>query len=175
MPLASGPTLLLPYSQTYGPGYEAYSVAAFQEVFAARRVQLPLHKGDALLFNPALFHAAGENTTTDFHRAANLLQVSACWGKAMESVDRAQVLLAVWDELVRLWSSEEVSEQDKDALLAASCDGYSFPTNLDKDPPPKDGYCPPTMLDCVRAALGRGGDRVEVAGLLATLAEKRRA
>ncbi|WOO82605.1 uncharacterized protein LOC62_04G006085 [Vanrija pseudolonga] len=175
MPLESGPTLLLPYSQTYGPGYEAYSVPAFQDVFAKRSVQLPLRKGDALFFNPALFHAAGSNTTADLHRAANLLQVSAAWGKPMESVDRAKVLLDVWDELVATWRDGSLSHADKDALVAACCDGYSFPTNLDKDPPPKDGYCPAPMLDVVRCALGRGANKVEAAELLAQLAEKRRA
>ncbi|KAL1409119.1 hypothetical protein Q8F55_005946 [Vanrija albida] len=175
MPLASGPTLLLPFSQAYGPGYEAYSQPAFQEVFARRAVQLALKKGDALFFNPALFHAAGENTTSDVHRAANLLQVSAAWGKPMESVDRGRVVLDVWEALVVAWADKMLSQGDKDALLEAVCDAYSFPTNLDRDPPPKDGYCPPTMLDAVQGALGRGAGKDEVEALLAELAERRRA
>ena len=39
-------------------------------------VQLALGIGDAVFFNPALFHAAGTNRTTDVDRMANLLQVS---------------------------------------------------------------------------------------------------
>ena len=39
------------------------------------QVQLELRKGDAVFFNPAVFHAAGRNTSKDIQRMANLLQV----------------------------------------------------------------------------------------------------
>ena len=42
-------------------------------VFQSHHVQLPLAKGDAAFFNPALFHAAGSNRTSDVRRIANLL------------------------------------------------------------------------------------------------------
>ena len=59
MPVESGPTLYLPHSQKYAHGYLAYWLPEFQEYFVANHVQLPLAKGDAVFFNPALFHAAG--------------------------------------------------------------------------------------------------------------------
>jgi len=61
----------------------------------ANYVQLPLCKGDAVFFNPALFHAAGANRTADVRRMANLLQVSSALGRAMEAVDRAAMSAAV--------------------------------------------------------------------------------
>jgi len=94
MPVESGPTLYLPYSQTYAPGYLATGRPEFREYFDRHQVQLPLSKGDAAFFNPATFHAAGTNRTTDVRRMANLLQVSSAYGRAMESVDRARMSAA---------------------------------------------------------------------------------
>jgi ectoine hydroxylase-related dioxygenase (phytanoyl-CoA dioxygenase family) len=39
-------------------------------------VQLPLRKGDAVFFNPAVMHAAGTNRSKNIRRLANLLQTS---------------------------------------------------------------------------------------------------
>jgi ectoine hydroxylase-related dioxygenase (phytanoyl-CoA dioxygenase family) len=86
MPVESGPTKLLPFSQLYRPGYAAWRREDFRAHFEATCVQLPLSKGDAIFFNPALFHAAGENRSADVHRMVNLLQVSSAFGRAMESV-----------------------------------------------------------------------------------------
>ena len=63
----------------------------FQEYFDAHYVQLPLEKGDAVFFNPALLHGAGTNRTTDVKRMANLLQVSSAFGRAMGTVDTERV------------------------------------------------------------------------------------
>ncbi|MEO0945520.1 MAG: phytanoyl-CoA dioxygenase family protein, partial [Pseudomonadota bacterium] len=57
MPLESGPTKLLPFSQAYRPGYAAWRRDDFRALFEERYIQLPLTKGDAVFFNPALFHA----------------------------------------------------------------------------------------------------------------------
>ena len=87
-PVQSGPTKLLPFSQLYRPGYVAWRRSDFRDYFESHHVQLPLRKGDALFFNPALFHAAGANTSKDIHRMVNLLQISSPFGRAMETVDR---------------------------------------------------------------------------------------
>jgi ectoine hydroxylase-related dioxygenase (phytanoyl-CoA dioxygenase family) len=138
MPLISGPTQLLPFSQHFDYGYTAYRRPEFIDVFRSSMVQLELAKGDAVFFNPALFHAAGDNDSTDFDRWANLFQVSACWGKPMESVDATAVLRAVWPHVQNLAKKSGHDAPGVQALLKAICDGYSFPTNLDKDPPPPD-------------------------------------
>ena len=88
MPVESGPTMYLPYSHQFVPGYLAWRLPEFREHFAQNYVQLPLAKGDAVFFNPALFHGAGTNVSADIQRVANLLQVSSAFGRAMESVDR---------------------------------------------------------------------------------------
>ena len=138
MPIDSGPTQLLPFSQHFDNGYVAYRHPEFVKVFNDMMVQLPLKKGDGLFFNPALFHAAGENRTKGFNRSANLLQISACWGKSMESVDRRKIMKLIWPVL-RGGESRQLGGRRVEALLKAVADGYSFPTNLDTDPPPDGG------------------------------------
>ncbi|HEX2247443.1 MAG TPA: phytanoyl-CoA dioxygenase family protein, partial [Arthrobacter sp.] len=88
MPVESGPTLYLPHSHKYPAGYVAFHRPEFTEYFEQHYVQLPLEKGDAAFFNPALFHGAGHNRSADIRRMANLLQVSSAFGRAMETVDR---------------------------------------------------------------------------------------
>ena len=44
MPVESGPTKLLPFSQAYLPGYAAWRREDFREVFESQYVQLPLSK-----------------------------------------------------------------------------------------------------------------------------------
>ena len=100
MPVESGPTMYLPYSHQFVPGYLAWRLPEFREHFAQNYVQLPLAKGDAVFFNPALFHGAGTNVSADIQRVANLLQVSSAFGRAMEAVDRDLVTRAVYPVLL---------------------------------------------------------------------------
>ncbi|MET9189867.1 phytanoyl-CoA dioxygenase family protein [Streptomyces tendae] len=151
MPVESGPTLYLPHSQKYEPGYLAWRLPEFRAYFEAHHVQLPLAKGDAVFFNPALFHAAGANRSADVRRMANLLQVSSAFGRAMETVDREAVVNAVYPVLLRR-KAEGVGERWLEQVVAASAEGYPFPTNLDRDPP-ADGLAPPSQADVVRRAL----------------------
>ncbi|MFJ9868035.1 phytanoyl-CoA dioxygenase family protein [Streptomyces sp. NPDC101165] len=151
MPVESGPTLYLPYSQRYEPGYLAWRLPEFQAYFDAHHVQLPLAKGDAAFFNPALFHAAGTNRSADIRRMANLLQVSSAFGRAMETVDREAVANAVFPVLLRR-KAEGAGQEWLDHVIAASAEGYPFPTNLDHDPP-VGGLGPPSQADVVRRAV----------------------
>ncbi|WP_371674321.1 phytanoyl-CoA dioxygenase family protein [Streptomyces sp. NBC_00289] len=151
MPVESGPTMYLPYSQAYEPGYLAWRLPEFRAYFEERHVQLPLAKGDAVFFNPALFHAAGTNRSADIRRAANLLQVSSAFGRSMETVDREAVVNAVYPALLRR-AAEGAGEDWLENVIAASAEGYPFPTNLDSDPP-VEGLAPPSQADTVRRAL----------------------
>ena len=85
MPVESGPTLYVPYSQKYVPGYLAWRLPQFCAYADEHHVQLPLAKGDVVFFNPALFHGAGQNRSVDLERMANLLQISSTFGRAMET------------------------------------------------------------------------------------------
>src|SRR5690242_1174402 len=99
MPVETGPTLYLPHSQKYPAGYVAFHQPEFTAYFEENHVQLPLAKGDAAFFNPALFHGAGTNRSTDVRRMANLLQVSSAFGRAMETVDRTAMVEALYPVL----------------------------------------------------------------------------
>lgn len=167
MPVESGPTLYLPHSQKYDLGYLAYWLPEFQEYFRTHHVQLPLAKGDAVFFNPALMHAAGTNTSRDVRRMANLLQVSSAFGRAMESVDRRRVVEAVYPALLARAEAGTPREQLAN-VVAASAEGYAFPTNLDRDQP-IDGMSPPTQADQVLAALDHRVGAVELGRTLARL------
>jgi ectoine hydroxylase-related dioxygenase (phytanoyl-CoA dioxygenase family) len=151
MSVESGPTMYLPHSQKYGPGYLAWRRPDFIEYFAAHHVQLPLTVGDAVFFNPAVFHAAGTNRTEDVERMANLLQISSAFGRAMETVDRRAMIEAVYPQL-RERMSAGMSRLLVDNVIAATADGYPFPTNLDRDQP-VDGLTPPSEADILRAAV----------------------
>jgi ectoine hydroxylase-related dioxygenase (phytanoyl-CoA dioxygenase family) len=155
MPVESGPTLYLPYSQTFVPGYFAWRKPEFKAYFERHYVQLPLQKGDAAFFNPALFHAAGTNNTKHIKRMGNLLQVSSAYGRAMESVDRARMSTALYPALLSLKASGELSETAVANAIAASAEGYSFPTNLDRDPP-IGGLAPETQSQLMTKALNEG-------------------
>lgn len=133
MPIESGPTMYLPFSQTYEAGYLAFNLPEFREYFAQNYVQLPLSAGDAVFFNPALFHAAGHNTSTDIKRMANLLQVSSPFGRAMDAVDRSAIMRRIYPavrELAAGGDSRGVAN-----VIAAAAEGYAFPSNLDLDQP----------------------------------------
>ncbi len=131
MSIESGPTKLLPNSQRFAPGYIAAQMPEFRGIFEENYVQLPLEKGDAIFFSPALFHAAGENRSKDVDRMVNLLQVSSPMGRSLECIDRRSMVSALFPVLKSL----SLSDGQLDAVIAASAEAYPFPTNLDTDPP----------------------------------------
>ncbi len=151
MPVRTGPTMYLPHSQKYLPGYLATGLPEFQEYFRRHRVQLPLEKGDAAFFNPALFHAAGTNRTADVRRMANLLQVSSAFGRALGSVNRPAVCAALYPTLLARRQAG-ISSRSLANIVAAAAEGYAFPTNLDRDPP-VGGLSPRTQAELLAQAL----------------------
>ncbi|MDP9125916.1 MAG: phytanoyl-CoA dioxygenase family protein [Pseudomonadota bacterium] len=155
MPLESGPTLYLPHSQKYLHGYLVAEREDFRRHFADSRVQLPLTKGDAVFFNPALLHAAGDNRSLEIQRMANLLQVSSAFGRAMESVDRDRMTRVLYPRLLAMGREDVLDRAAQDRVLAASAEGYAFPTNLDRDPP-LGGLAPESPQAMARRALQEG-------------------
>jgi ectoine hydroxylase-related dioxygenase (phytanoyl-CoA dioxygenase family) len=156
MPVETGPTMYLPHSQKYEAGYVAFHMPEFTDYFDRQHVQLPLAKGDAAFFNPALFHGAGTNRSADVRRMANLLQVSSAFGRAMESVDRVAMCLALYPVLARRTAAGGVGRELRN-VVAASAEGYAFPTNLDRDQP-VGGLAPQTQAELVWQALREGWD-----------------
>jgi ectoine hydroxylase-related dioxygenase (phytanoyl-CoA dioxygenase family) len=160
MPAETGPTLYLPHSQKYLPGYLAWRRPEFRAYFEANYVQLPLAKGDAAFFNPALFHAAGANRTAGVTRMANLLQVSSAFGRSMEAVDRTAMSAAVFPALLAMRDAGDagLAATAIANVIAACAEGYPFPTNLDLDQP-VGGLAPPTQADILSRAVAEGWPR----------------
>lgn len=173
MPVESGPTKLLPFSQLYRPGYAAWRRDDFRACFEEAFVQLPLEKGDAIFFNPALFHAAGENRTSDIHRMVNLFQVSSAFGRAMESVDRLAMCQRLFPVVASAAGAGSLTGPELAAVIAATAEGYSFPTNLDRDPP-VGGLAPETQAALLHRAITSGMSEADFNAALAAQANRQR-
>ena len=117
-----------------------------------------------MFFNPALFHGAGTNRSADVRRMANLLQVSSAFGRAMESVDRVAMSLALHPVLARR-KAAGAGERELRNIVAASAEGYAFPTNLDRDQP-VGGLAPQTQAELLWQALRDGWEFGAFAGAL---------
>lgn len=152
MPVESGPTKLLPFSQSYGPGYAAWRRADFQAHFEENYVQLQLSKGDAIFFNPALFHAAGENRSKDVERFVNLFQVGSAMGRTLEKIDRIGMCKKLYPAMQFLDQTIVFSQAEMASSIAACAEGYPFPTNLDTDPP-VGGLAPESQAEMFHRAL----------------------
>ena len=174
MPVESGPTKLLPFSQLYRPGYVAWRRPDFRAYFEETCVQLPLEKGDALFFNPAVFHAAGANRSDDIQRMANLLQISSPLGRAMESIDRERLVNTIYPGLREAVTAERLTGRAREAVIAAAAEGYSFPTNLDTDPP-REGLAPKTQHALLAEAVAGGWPPERLRAALAVQSARRRA
>ncbi|KAJ5711480.1 Phytanoyl-CoA dioxygenase [Penicillium malachiteum] len=184
MPVESGPTRFLPFSQTYAPGYLAWRQPEFRAFFQENYVSLPLSLGDGVFFNPALFHAAGANIMDPenggFRRVANLLQISSPFGKPMETVNSLPLIRDTWDLLRERYSKagnrvagadldpqiSSLAEREIRAFVQAVAEGYPFPTNLDRRPPAPSGMAPESEQDILLRGLEMGWSRDELVGAL---------
>lgn len=178
MPVTTGPTQLLPFSQQFASGYLAWRDPQFIDYFGQHSIQLPLNRGDAIFFNPALFHAAGDNRSQHQPRSVNLLQISSAFSKPMETVDLYQLNQILYPELQQLFGKtqhQEIKNNERqntednnrtsplallqlEAILTASCDSYSFPSNLDTDPP-LGSMAPQTAKQLTYQALQQNWDK----------------
>ena len=113
-------------------------------------------------------HGAGTNRTTDRLRMVNLLQVSSAFGRAMETVDRARMLRALYPVLAKAGPQINVAN-----VIAASAEGYPFPTNLDLNPP-VGGLAPKSQAEQTRDALAAGLDAAAFGAVLDALEARNR-
>lgn len=172
MPIEAGPTMYLPHSHKYDPGYLALNLPEFQRYFEDNRRQVPLEKGDAIIFNPSVVHAAGANQTTNVRRMVNLLQISSAFGRSSAAVGTARVLMAIYPVL-RARSRAGQDEALLQNVIAAATDGYPFPTNLDRDQP-GDSLIPESQTQLVVRALSEDWEPHFLAAALADQSERRR-
>lgn len=172
IPVEAGPTKLLPFSQTYRAGYAAWRQPAFRAYFEDHFVQLPLAKGDAIFFNPALFHAGGANHTAEVQRLVNLVQVSSAFGRAIETVDRTAMCRLLYPVLAS--GAAGLTPDEVTAAITATAEGYPFPTNLDSDPP-VGGLAPQSQAALMTRALAEGMSAANFEAALDAQAARRRA
>ncbi|KAI1074743.1 hypothetical protein F5B20DRAFT_562242 [Whalleya microplaca] len=168
MPLGSGPTRLLPFSQLLPEGYMAWRVPEISQFFEENSVSVPMKTGDAIFFNPALLHAAGENTTKDINRSANLLQISSAFGRPMESINGIKLLRSCWEEL-KSFSRECDNGEYTVACIDAIAEGYPFPSNLDKRQPGSDGMAPTSEVDVLWEGLRADWDTEQITAAIKQL------
>ena len=173
MPIKSGPTLFLPFSHQYPAGYLAFHETNFAAFFDEHKSKIPLNKGDVVFLSPALFHAAGTNLS-DKDRIANLVQISSAFGRPMESVNRQAMIEKVYPILLDKTKQDTISSQAVRDIIAAVADGYSFPTNLDSDPP-IGGNVPFTTQQMMHQALQEHWPLQRLKNKLSLYAQKRKA
>ena len=92
------------------------------------------------------------NRTADVRRIGDPLRVSSADGRAMESVDRAAMAKALYPTLR---AASGLSARGRANVVAASAEGYAFPTNLDRDPP-IGGLAPQSQAQLMGQALAEG-------------------
>ena len=168
-----GPTLFLPYSQKYEPGYLAFREPEFSAYFDDNHVQIPFSKGDMVFFSPALHHGAGTNKS-EADRIANLVQVSSAFGKTMETVDRTKMVKILYPILQAKQADGTIDQRTIDTIISMIGDGYSFPTNLDSDPP-VGGNAPETAQQMMHRALDSGLSNDQLQQELITYTQRRQA
>jgi len=139
----------------------AYHDIEFDEYFEKSHVSLPFRKGDAVFFSPALFHAAGQNDTTDVHRFNNLIQVSSAFSKPMETVKAFPLVERCWHRLQQEYNANGMCDA-VDAFICAVGEGYPFPTNLDKRPPAPDGMAPESEQCIIRRGLTESWSKARI-------------
>ena len=87
---------------------------------------------------------------------ANLLQIGSAFGRSIEAVNRSKMSRALYPVL----AAGGLSAREVANVIAASAEGYAFPTNLDRDPP-VGGLIPLSQAELMALALERGATSAE--------------
>lgn len=124
-----GPLRFLPFSQSYQHGYVAINLPDFQEFFTQNAISLPLKKGDAVFFNPAVYHSNAANETAD-NLQFNHLQISSAFSRTMEKVNRIGLCEKIYPSLLSAWQRRDISREEVVAAATVCADGYPFQRNL---------------------------------------------
>lgn len=74
----------------------------------------------------------------------------------MEALDHDRMMLALYPVLLDRVEHQALDARGLHAVIATAAQGYSFPTNLDSDPPLK-GLAPQTGQQLLHQALAAGG------------------
>jgi hypothetical protein len=104
----------------------------------------------------------------------NLFQVSSAFGRAMESIDRTAMCQALYPVLLAAAAQGTLSPQAIANVIAATAEGYAFPTNLDRDPP-LGGMAPKSQATLMAESLAARQPPSDFATLLDAQAARRTA
>jgi hypothetical protein len=99
----------------------------------------------------------------------NLFQVSSAYGRAMESIDRSGMVKALYPVLL---AANDLTPTQIANAIAATAEGYSFPTNLDRDPP-LGGMAPKSQAALLHQALAERWTPDQLSAALDAQAAKR--
>ena len=153
MPIESGPTLYLPFSQTFAPGYFAYRRPEFAAYFDEHHVQLAARQGRCGVLQsravPRRRPQPDDRRAPHRQSAAGLLAV---WTRDGIGRSRPHGEGAFSRRCPPRTISAPASERN---VIAASAEGYAFPTNLDRDPP-IGGLAPQSQAQLMAKALAEG-------------------
>ena len=100
MPVETGPTLYLPYSHQYEPGYLAFHLPGVHRVLRAALHPAAAGEGRRRVLQPRPVPRRRHERLDHVRRMANLLQVSSPFGRAMETVDRVAMCRALFPVLL---------------------------------------------------------------------------
>ena len=109
--------------------------------------------------------AAGDNVSADIYRMANLLQISSAFERAMETVNRSKMSKALFPVMKEFLTRETLMKRELLNAIHACAEGYSFPTNLDLDPP-IGGLAPTSQSQIMEEALEQNLSTAQFAEIL---------
>ena len=92
----------------------------------------------------------------------------------METINRAKMCVLTYQTAIKHFNDQTLSISEIKAAVAATAEGYSFPTNLDNDPP-KGGLAPETQQALFVRALESGMDKIEFEKQLKLMESKKTA
>lgn len=122
----NGSTKLIPYSQNKIDGYLDIHSNEEIEKCEEHAVQLNLDKGDVLFFNPAVYHAAGDNQSNK-DRIGNILQINSAFSIPMELVNQELIK----ERLSKILTKLNLHEYELSAINEMVFNNYNYPKNLD--------------------------------------------
>ena len=171
MPLESGPTIYLPYSHQYLPGYLAWRTRRLQGVLRRAHDPAAAPQGRRGVLQPG---------AVPRRRHERLRRTSSGWPTCSRSPRGSAARWSRWTGpgwcRPSTRPSSRRSRPGRDAARRgghASAEGYPFPTNLDHDPP-VDGLTPVTQAQLVHRALDEGWEPVTLTAALRDYTARRR-
>jgi ectoine hydroxylase-related dioxygenase (phytanoyl-CoA dioxygenase family) len=156
MPVESGPTMYLPHSQKYEPGYVAAALPDFQGVLRGKPGPAATREGRRGVLQPGAIprRRAKPLVRHQAHGepASGVLGFRPSDGKRGSATDVRRALPdAVAAQGVRMAGTRLRN------IVAACAEGYAFPTNLDRDQP-VGGMAPQTQAELVWQAVAEQWD-----------------